>query len=160
MVAHTGLYDALGVKPKATQKELKRAYLKKSLKLHPDKPGGNLEEFKAMKAAYDTLRDPQKRKAYDRYGPDMVRVMQGEMVGPEAVAAMFAQVGTGTRLCVVLVLGVIAGIVVSSPVLVSVRWGIAGPFDLDGAAAEDAWSWLLVCIPLFVFQAGEALALS
>jgi DnaJ family protein B protein 4 len=60
-------YKTLGVSPKASQKELKRAYLKMALKHHPDK-GGDEETFKELSKAYDVLSDPEKRQLYDQYG--------------------------------------------------------------------------------------------
>jgi len=60
-------YDILGVGKDATQKELRKAYLKLSLKHHPDK-GGDVEEFKKITEAHEVLSDPVKRKSYDKYG--------------------------------------------------------------------------------------------
>lgn len=49
MVAETKLYDALGIKPNASQDEIKKAYRKAALKHHPDKNKDNpkaAEKFK------------------------------------------------------------------------------------------------------------------
>jgi DnaJ family protein B protein 4 len=53
MVAETKLYDALGIKPDATQDEIKKAYRKAALKHHPDKNKDDpksAEKFKGMSA--------------------------------------------------------------------------------------------------------------
>ncbi|WP_298643589.1 molecular chaperone DnaJ [uncultured Cardiobacterium sp.] len=75
-MADKDLYKILGVNKNATQEELKRAYRKLTMELHPDRNPDNREEaerkFKEMKAAYDILSDEQKRAAYDRYGFDAV----------------------------------------------------------------------------------------
>ena len=58
-------YTILGVSKKATQEEIKQSYKKLVLQHHPDK-GGNVEEFKKIQEAYETLRNPEKRMNYDR----------------------------------------------------------------------------------------------
>ena len=65
-------YELLGVKKNATNDELKKAYRKKALKEHPDK-GGDPEKFKDISKAHETLSDPQKRAAYDKYGEDNIK---------------------------------------------------------------------------------------
>eukprot|EP00750_Incisomonas_marina_P033833 INCI9979.1.p3 GENE.INCI9979.1~~INCI9979.1.p3 ORF type:complete len:212 (+),score=47.07 INCI9979.1:156-791(+) len=60
-------YETLGVSKDATAKELRKAYLKLSLKHHPDK-GGDVEEFKKITEAHEVLSDPVKRKNYDKFG--------------------------------------------------------------------------------------------
>lgn len=63
-------YDILGVESNAEQNAIRKAYLKLSLKHHPDKNPDNVEEAKAkfieIGTAYETLSDPQKRAIYDR----------------------------------------------------------------------------------------------
>src|SRR5882724_11304514 len=61
-------YDILGVKPEATDADIKSAYRKLARKYHPDvsKESGAEEKFKAANEAYEALRDPAKRRAYDR----------------------------------------------------------------------------------------------
>ncbi len=65
------LYEILGVARDADHAGLKSAYRKLAMKYHPDRNPGNAEaeaQFKAISAAYEVLKDPQKRAAYDRYG--------------------------------------------------------------------------------------------
>jgi molecular chaperone DnaJ len=63
-------YEVLGVSRAAGDDEVKKAYRKLALKLHPDKnPGPEAEErFKELNEAYQVLSDPQRRAQYDRFG--------------------------------------------------------------------------------------------
>lgn len=61
-------YAVLGVEPSAGEAEIKTAYRRLARKYHPDvsKESGAEDQFKAVNEAYEALRDPQKRKAYDQ----------------------------------------------------------------------------------------------
>jgi molecular chaperone DnaJ len=64
-------YELLEVSRDADDATIKSQYRKLAMKYHPDKNGGckeNEDKFKAVSAAYDCLKDPQKRAAYDRFG--------------------------------------------------------------------------------------------
>ena len=67
MVLCNEFYEILGVDSNASEKEIKKAYHKKSLVEHPDK-GGNEEKFKKINEAYEILKDNEKRQIYDKYG--------------------------------------------------------------------------------------------
>ncbi len=64
-------YSTLGVAKSAGDDDIKQAYRKLAMQYHPDRNGGSKEaeeKFKAITEAYEVLRDPQKRAAYDRFG--------------------------------------------------------------------------------------------
>ena len=64
-------YELLGVQRTAPPEAIKAAYRKLAKEHHPDRHNGCSEreaQFKAINEAYDCLKDPQKRAAYDRFG--------------------------------------------------------------------------------------------
>ena len=70
-MAKADFYETLGVSKTADEKELKSAFRKLAMKFHPDKNPDDAsaeKKFKEINEAYETLKDPQKRAAYDRYG--------------------------------------------------------------------------------------------
>ncbi|KAG7194543.1 uncharacterized protein KQ657_004758 [Scheffersomyces spartinae] len=73
----TCYYELLGVDTAALEADLKKAYRKKALQLHPDKNPGNVEEataqFNLVRAAYEVLSDPQERAWYDSHKNQILR---------------------------------------------------------------------------------------
>ena len=64
-------YETLSVERTATETDIKVAFRKQAMQWHPDRnPGDNQAEhrFKEVNEAYEVLKDPDKRAAYDRYG--------------------------------------------------------------------------------------------
>lgn len=107
-------YRVLGISSDATENEIKKAYRKTAIKVHPDKNAAPKadEAFKAVGLAYATLSDPQKRTIYDRYGeedpdnrgggmggmrrgPGGMHFRPGQEVNPEDIFNMFFGGGMG-----------------------------------------------------------------
>ncbi|KAB8293132.1 hypothetical protein EYC80_007485 [Monilinia laxa] len=67
----TCYYELLGVERQASDDEIKKAYRKKALELHPDRNYGNVEtataKFAEVQSAYEVLSDPQERSWYDSH---------------------------------------------------------------------------------------------
>ena len=93
MPAKRDYYEVLGVDRSASEQEIKRAYRKLALELHPDRnPGdhGAEEKFKEASEAYSVLCDAQKRSTYDRYGH---AGLSGSGQGFEDIQDIFSQFG-------------------------------------------------------------------
>ncbi|MCU0821289.1 MAG: molecular chaperone DnaJ [Spirochaetes bacterium] len=80
MTAKRDYYEVLGVTKSSNEDEIKQAYRKLALKYHPDRnkeDPGAVDKFKEATEAYEILRDPKKRAAYDRYGHEGVSGFEG-----------------------------------------------------------------------------------
>ncbi|NCO22488.1 MAG: molecular chaperone DnaJ [Rhodobacterales bacterium] len=70
-MAKRDYYETLGVAKGASAEEIKRGFRQKAKELHPDRNSDNPNaeaQFKEANEAYDVLKDPEKKAAYDRYG--------------------------------------------------------------------------------------------
>ena len=79
-------YEVLGVSRDADGAAIKSAYRKLAMQFHPDRNQGckeNEAKFKAVSEAYDCLKDPQKRAAYDRFGHAAFQQGGGGHAGPD-----------------------------------------------------------------------------
>jgi curved DNA-binding protein len=78
-------YKIMGVAKDAPQKEIKRAYRKLARKYHPDvsKESNAEDRFKEVGEAYEVLKDPEKRTAYDQLGANWKSGQQGFKPPPD-----------------------------------------------------------------------------
>jgi molecular chaperone DnaJ len=90
-MAKRDYYEVLGLERSATLVDVKKAYRKLALELHPDRNPGDAhaeEQFKEASEAYGVLCDPQKRGLYDQFGH---RGLQGQGQGFSDVQDIFSQ---------------------------------------------------------------------
>lgn len=96
MVVDTKLYDILGVSPDVNDNDLRRAYKKKAMQLHPDRNRDDpnaTEKFQQVNEAYDILKDPQKRNIYDQFGADGLRGNGGGGGMDDIISHLFGNLG-------------------------------------------------------------------
>jgi molecular chaperone DnaJ len=94
-MAKRDFYEVLGVSRGATEADIKKAYRRLARKLHPDvNPGSKTAQtrFQEVQEAYDVLKDPEKRRAYDRFGHAGPSFAEG--FGPSSAGGFGGQ-GTG-----------------------------------------------------------------
>ena len=94
MTTQIDYYELLQVDRTADDKTIKSSYRKLAMQYHPDRNPGDAEaesRFKAISEAYDCLKDPQKRAAYDRFGH--AAFQNGGMGGGHGGSAEFGDLG-------------------------------------------------------------------
>lgn len=93
-------YARLGVQPSASPEEVRAAYRKKAHETHPDQNPDDpeaAERFQAVKEAYQVLRDPERRNAYDRArtGPQVPEVLRIAQQAPAGCGGYLWRVFAG-----------------------------------------------------------------
>jgi molecular chaperone DnaJ len=94
-MAKRDYYEVLGISKDADADEIKKAYRKKAKELHPDRNSDNPDaeaQFKEANEAYDVLKDPDKKAAYDRFGH---AAFDGGMAGGPRAGGYGARPGQG-----------------------------------------------------------------
>ena len=134
------LYKVLQVTKEATSEDVKKAYHKLALVVHPDKTGGaTTEEFKKVQEANSILSDPSQRKLYDTFGREGMKKLQQYNMGGAAGAAA----GNPMILrCVVCI-----GMLMMFDLIIFVALVVA---NIDNS---KGWSWVVVFTPIWILLA-------
>jgi len=145
-------YDLLGVDPYASHDDIKRAYKRQSLIMHPDKlaqKGHVVTEedkvrFTKMKDAYETLSDPHKRETYDAIGQKGLKWLEEPLsMDPNEMAHNFATSSTLDRSKIFAIFVTIFISIFLLPFLLCLQF--------DGVFGPNA-QWSKVLIPLWIWN--------
>lgn len=141
-------YTRLAVNQNASLDDIKKAYKKRSLQLHPDRlaqrgvqitPEHN-QEFQKLKEAYDVLSDPRKRKLYDKIGKSGLKLVESpQELNPTELIKNFQQ-NRSDRFKIVLLLFFIFSSILILPILFCLK--------IDGKI--DDVPWLALWTPMWI----------
>ena len=146
-------YRILGVERDASQDEIKRAYKKQSLQMHPDKlaqrgkpvTDEDQARFTRMKEAYEVLSDPHKRETYNAVGErGMKWIDEPFSIDPQELAHNFANSSILDRSKIFSIFVFLAVSVLILPILICLH--------VDGVFGPDA-SWFATLVPLWLWDA-------
>ncbi|CAN0350493.1 unnamed protein product, partial [Phaeothamnion confervicola] len=146
------LYTTLGVEKDADDGQIRTAYRKNCLRLHPDKLAQqglvvteeDRAKFQRMKHAYDVLSNPEKRQVYDEMGDTGLKLMEdpGAAFNPDVLMHNFLTMRTRDRLVLVLfVVGIVAAIMLF-PILLCIK-----------ADGDTNAKWAAIWTPLWIYDA-------
>lgn len=145
-------YSLLGLDKDASADEIKRAYKRQSLQMHPDKlaqRGKTVTEedqarFTRMKEAYEVLSDPHKKETYDAIGERGMKWLEEPFsMDPQELAHNFATSSALDRSKIFAIFVGIAVAVLLLPLLVCLH--------VDGRFGDDA-SWFATLVPLWIWD--------
>jgi curved DNA-binding protein CbpA len=143
-------YERLAISPNASAEEIKKAYKKKSLQLHPDRlaqkgitvTSEHNQQFQQVKEAYDILSDPRKKKLYDKIGKSGLKLVDSpQETNPMDLIRNF-QKNKSDRFKLVLFLLLVSLSILILPIL----------FCLKCDGKIDNVPWLALWTPMWVID--------
>uniref|UniRef100_A0A7S1XIQ0 J domain-containing protein n=1 Tax=Phaeomonas parva TaxID=124430 RepID=A0A7S1XIQ0_9STRA len=144
------LYALLEVPRNAPTDDIRRAYRRKSLRLHPDKVAQRGEQvtaehraaFQQLQRAWEILRDNEKRKVYDRVGTLGIRIMEDPMGANAELGKRFLNAPASYRMRFVFFVFLFFAFLCLFPFLAAA--------EID----DDAdLSWLAIAVPVWIYNA-------
>jgi len=141
----TQFYEILGLQKgdANTPDDIKRAWKKTALRLHPDRNRDDPEaenKFKLAKDAYDVLSDPERKQVYDKYGEEGLKIKEAmDNMDPAMALYTLGSVSPAARGMLVLCISLFFGFFLLFPIFLIVR--------IDGSSNMK---WAGVFSPLFV----------
>lgn len=156
-------YQLLDVPHNANADDIKKAYRKRSLQLHPDKlkqrgmkyQGQVITEeearsrFQEMKQAYDTLSDPKKRQIYDalgQKGTDFVN-NPSHAYDPQVLMNNLANSSVFDRAKLMMLVLIFFGLVLLQPILICAK---VDQMLAESGSLQDS-SWVAILVPFWLF---------
>jgi DnaJ domain/Transmembrane Fragile-X-F protein len=149
----SSFYELLGLERDASPDDIKRAYKRQAVRMHPDKlaqrgqavTSDDQAQFTRMKEAYEVLSDPHKRETYDAIGERGLKWLEEPFsIDPQELAHNFATSSALDRSKVFAIFVAVAIAALCLPVLVCLH--------VDGSFGEQA-SWMATLIPLWLWNA-------
>jgi hypothetical protein len=153
-------YDVLGVPRTASDEDIRKAYKKKSLSLHPDKvaqfgrgdPEVAAREYEQVQHAYTVLSNPKKRQTYHAVQCSPTRyhfVESGAFQNPTALIDNLAHASLWTKLRLVAIVGLIFCLMLLQPILIAAK--LNQSLKNEGGLLETT-KWTVILIPLWIFH--------
>jgi len=170
-------YALLGVKRNATSDDIRRAYKKKSLQLHPDKiaqraaagdrtPEQIRRDFQKVKEAYECLSDPNQREVYDGLGSLGAKFMNNPQAAmdPHTLLENLAKSTVCDRTKLFVVVLALTLLVLMQPILICAK--VDQDLKGGGVLADGSWAavlaplWFLDAVFLFLFVSAKQAAIT
>lgn len=153
-------YDVLGVPRTASEEDIRKAYKKASLALHPDKvsqfgrvdPQEAARLYEQVQAAYTVLSSSKKRQLYQACGCSPTRyhyIDTGAYQNPTDLLENLAHASAWTKLRLVTIVGIIIGLVLLQPILIASK--LNQSLAMNGGGLEKT-KWTVILIPLWIFH--------
>ena len=150
-------YEILGVNRNASNEEIRKAYKKKSLQLHPDKVAQRNEanaeqaaaDYEKVQEAYSVLVNVEKRQRYRllKYSPTRYRfVTQGSLQNPGAMYENLTGASFVDKTRLVLLCSLIVMIIMMQPILIATKIN----HSLEEAGNLKDTKWVLIFLPYWI----------